>query len=95
MVWAAISWHSLPRLPKHSGGPCAPNGSNIVHSQKKRNKSCHWGCTYLKDTLLSILGANMSIIDAYMYISGICMYILGANMYILGADMYISGVHTF
>jgi len=42
--------------------------------RKKRYKSCHWGCTFSKSKLLSILGANM--------------YILSANMYISGADMY-------
>jgi len=47
----------------------------MVHSQKKRYKSCHWGCTFSKGKLLSILGANMDI--------------LGANMYILGANMDI------
>jgi len=35
----------------------------------------HWGCTFSKAKLLSILVANM--------------YILGVNMYILGANMYI------
>jgi len=24
----------------------------ILHSQKKRSKSCHWGCTFSKGTLL-------------------------------------------
>jgi len=28
---------------------------------EKRYKSCHWGCTFSKGKLLSILGANMSI----------------------------------
>jgi len=27
----------------------------ILHSQKKRYKSCHWGCTFSKGTLLYIL----------------------------------------
>jgi len=50
-----------------------------LHSQKKRYKSCHWGCTFSKGKLLSILGANMHIL---------CddMYILGANMYILSVS---------
>jgi len=39
----------------------------IIHSQKKRYKSCHWGCTFSKGKLLSILGANMYIC-ANMYI---------------------------
>jgi len=42
---------------------------------EKRYKSCHWGCTFSKGKLLSILGANMDIV--------------GANMYILGANMDI------
>jgi len=50
------------------------------HSQKKRYKSCHWGCTFSKGKLLSILGANM--------------YILYANKYILGANKYILGVNV-
>jgi len=53
-----------------------------IHSQKKRYKSCHWGCTFSKGKLLSIFGANM-------YILGANMYILGANVYILGANMYV------
>jgi len=55
----------------------------LLHSQKKRYKSCHWGCTFSKGKLLSILGANN------MFILSVNMYILGADMYILGADMYI------
>jgi len=35
----------------------------------------HWGCTFSKGKLLSILGAHM--------------YILGANINILGANTYI------
>jgi len=31
--------------------------SNILHSQKKRSKSCHWGCTFSKGTLLYPKGA--------------------------------------
>jgi len=46
--------------------------------RKKRYKRCHWGCTFLKGKLLSILGANM-------YILGV-MYILGAIKYILGVN---------
>jgi len=46
-----------------------------VHSQKKRYKTCHWGCTFSKGKLLYILVVNM--------------YILGANKYNLGANMYI------
>jgi len=46
-----------------------------LHSQKK-GISCHWGCTFSKSKLLSILGANM--------------YIFGVNTYILGANMFIS-----
>jgi len=50
---------------------------------EKKYESCHWGCTYSKGKLLSILGANMYILGL------ICM--LGANMYILGVNMYILG----
>jgi len=32
---------------------------SLLHSQKKRYKSCHKGCTFSKGKLLSILGANM------------------------------------
>jgi len=48
-----------------------------VHSQKKRYKSGHWGCTFSKGKLLSIVGANMYILGANMSILGD----LGANMY--------------
>jgi len=54
----------------------------FIHSQKKRYESCHWGCTFTKGTLLSILGTNMYILCANMYIFGANMYISGANMYI-------------
>jgi len=30
--------------------------------RKKRYKICHWGCTFSKGQLLSILGANMYIL---------------------------------
>jgi len=26
----------------------------VIHSQKKRYKSCHWGCAFSKGKLLSI-----------------------------------------
>jgi len=72
------------------------NKRRIVHSQKKRYKSCQWGCTFSKGTLLSILGVNMYILGVDMYILGANMYISGINMYILGVDMYILGVmYTF
>jgi len=36
-----------------------------AHSQeKKRHKSCHWGCTFSKGTLLYLMGA-------YWYLKGI------------------------
>jgi len=57
-----------------------------LHSQKKRYKSCLWGCNFLKSKLLSILDANK-------YIAGANMYILGPNMYILGTNMYILSVN--
>jgi len=41
----------------------------IYSLRKKRYKSCHWGCTFSKGKLLSILGANM--------------YILGANVHFM------------
>jgi len=44
-------------------------------TEKKKNESCHWGFTFSKGKLLSILGPNM--------------YILAANMYILSVNMYI------
>jgi len=62
---------------------------------EKRYKSCHWGCTYSKGKLLSILGANLYILGANMYISGANLYILGANMYISGANMYILGANMY
>jgi len=61
---------------------------NLTLSEK-RYKSCHWGCTFSKGKLLSILGANMYISGANLYILGANKYILGANMYILGANKYI------
>jgi len=64
-------------------------------SQKKRYKSCHWGCTFSKGTLLSILGANMYVSVANTYILGADMYILSVNMYISGANMYILGVNIY
>jgi len=30
-------------------------------SEKKRYKSCYWGCTFSKGKLLSTFGANMEI----------------------------------
>jgi len=60
--------------------PCYALHAFAIHSQKKRYKSCHWGCTFLKSKLLSILDANK-------YIAGANMYILGPNMYILGGNM--------
>jgi len=33
------------------------SASRAVHSQKKRYKSCHWGCTFSKGTLLYLKGA--------------------------------------
>jgi len=54
-----------------------------VHSQKKRYKSCHWGCTFSKGKLLYILGVNMYILGANMQILNVNMYISGANMSIL------------
>jgi len=45
------------------------------YTLRKRYKSCHWGCTFSKGKLLSILGVNK--------------YILGANIYILGVNLYI------
>jgi len=69
--------------------------NNIVHSQKKRYKSCHWGCTFSKGTLLSILGANMYILGANKYMLCVNMYILGVNMYILGANKYILCVNMY
>jgi len=65
----------------------------VLHSQKKRYKSCHWGCTFSKRKLLSILGANMYILAANIYILGANMYISGANMYILAANIYILGAN--
>jgi len=59
----------------------------MLHSQKKRYKSCHWGCTFSKGKRLSILGANM-------YILGVNVSILGANKYILSVNMYISGANV-
>jgi len=35
----------------------------IIHSQKERYKSCHWGCTFSKGTLLHPKAA-------YWYLSG-------------------------
>jgi len=54
---------------------------------EKRYKSCHWGCTFSKDKLLSIVGANRYILGAEMYILGGNIYILGGNMYILSTNM--------
>jgi len=55
-----------------------------VHSQKKKVQICHWGCTFSKGKLLSILGANMYSLGQVL----ICIF-SDANMYILGANMYI------
>jgi len=64
-------------------------GTNInflnIHSQKKRYKSCHWGCTFSKGTVLYPKAA-------YWYLSGTLapeMYILAPKMYILVPKMYI------
>jgi len=46
---------------------CIKASSRWVHSQKKRYKSCHWGGTFSKDTLLYLKGA-------YWYLNGINMY---------------------
>jgi len=62
--------------------------------RKKRYKSRHWGCTFSKGNLLSILGANKDILGANMYFLISNMYILGANMYILSVNMYISGANV-
>jgi len=63
--------------------------------RKKRYKSCHWGCTFLKGKLLSVLVANMYISGANMYILGANKYILSVNSYILGANKYILGVNMY
>jgi len=68
---------------------------NYRVQQKKRYKSCHWGCTFLKGKLLSILGANMYILSVNMYILGANMSISGANMSILGPNMYILGANMY
>jgi len=62
-------------MKKRRENPKKSQGYKPVYTQKKRYKICHWGCTFSKGKLLSILSANM--------------YILGVNMYILGANMYI------
>jgi len=67
----------------------------IYTSQKKRYKSWHWSCTFLKSKLLSIVGNNKYISGANMYILGPSMYILGGNMYILGTNMYILSVNMY
>jgi len=64
------------------------------YTTEKRYKSCHWGCTFSKGKLLSILGV-MYILSANMYISGANMDILCANMYISGANMDIFSVNMY
>jgi len=59
-----------------------------IHSQKKRYKSCHWGCTFSKGTLLYILVSEMYILAPEMYILA-QMYILAPEMYILAPEMDI------
>jgi len=58
----------------------------LLHPQKKRYKSCHWGCTFSKGTLLYPKAA-------YWYLSGTLlaneMYILAPKMYILAHEMDI------
>jgi len=81
---------------------CELGTIGIFTLRKKRYKSCHWDCPFLKSKLLSILGANkyisganMSILGPNMYISGANMYILGPNMNILGPNMNILGGNMY
>jgi len=61
-----------------------------VHSQKKRYKSCHWGCTLSKDTLLYLKAAYLGYISApKMYILAPKMHILAPKMHILAPEMDI------
>jgi len=70
-----------------------------IHSQKKRYKSCHWGCTFSKGTVLypkaaywylsGTLAPEMYILAPKMYILVPKMYILPHEMYILAPEMYI------
>jgi len=46
----------------------------VVYSQKKRYKSCHWGCTFSKGQLLSILVANMYILSICTFKVLICTF---------------------
>jgi len=72
-----------------------PNGGFLtIHSQKKRYKSCHWGCTFSKGTLLYLKGAyrylnGTMVLAPKIYISTLKMYILTPKMYILAHKMYI------
>jgi len=59
-----------------------------IHSQKKRYKSCHWGCTFSKGTLLYILASEMYILAPEMYILAPEMDILAHEMDILEPKMY-------
>jgi len=45
-------------------------------SEKKRYKSCHWGCTFSKGTLLYLKGA-------YWYLNA---YIIAPKMYTLALN---------
>jgi len=57
------------------------------NSQKKMYKSCHWGGTFSKGTLLHLKGA-------YWYLNGTNMFSKGTLLYLNGAYWYLHGTMT-
>jgi len=44
----------------HKTAEMKPNAKTLalaIHSQEKRSKSCHWGCTFSKGTVFYLKGA--------------------------------------
>jgi len=60
---ALLKW---PEQKSKSGEKLNISPICICRYTLRRYKSCHWGCTFSKGKLLSILGANMYISGANM-----------------------------
>jgi len=93
-IRAAKEWLAIRRLLRVSL-QAAESHIHVmhIHSQKKRYKSCHWGCTLSKDKLLYPKAAYWYLSGTYQHL--ICalgpkMEILAPEMYTLTLKMYIS-----